>query len=62
MMAESQILNLDYYLVLEREQDQSLQILLSNLKFLQESKQNIEEEIKQSQLVLEDNIEVLRDF
>lgn len=62
MMAESQILNLDYYLVLEREQDQSLQIQLSNLKFLQESKQNIEEEIKQSQLVLEDNIEVLRDF
>lgn len=48
----------DYYLNLEKEQLEILKIQKMNLQFLQEDYLRTEEEIKQSEKILEETIEV----
>ena len=48
----------DYYLNLEKEQLEILKIQKMNLQFLQEDYLRTEEEIKQSEKILDETIEV----
>jgi hypothetical protein len=61
-MTDPKNIEKDYYINLEKEQQEILKIQQSNLKFLKEDSIRIKKEIEQNQQILEEALEVSHCF